>query len=181
MIRAVLLASATETRRARRRASSALTHCGVLAPGVSHDRGCADDEEGAHISVAHLRDRAETFLAAARVLSWHEPEPGCELPAGCEVRGIGHRGGDGRRRDEANAWDRLQPSAGVGCPMPGKKLDFDSLDLCLKLPQLRHQRSQRTPCQGRASSSVPLPSKTLSMSSARFLAPCAATKPNSAR
>ena len=33
--------------------------------------------------------------------------------------------------------------------MPGKKLDFDGLDLRLKLSQLRHQRSQRTPCQGR--------------------------------
>ena len=71
MIRAVLLASATETRRARRRASSALTHCGVLAPGVSHDRGCADDEEGAHISVAHLRDRAETMAVAVM-----KPTPG---------------------------------------------------------------------------------------------------------
>ena len=45
--------------------------CGVLAPGVSHDRGCADDEEGAQISVAHLRDRAETMAVAVM-----KPTPG---------------------------------------------------------------------------------------------------------
>ena len=65
------------------------------------------------------------------------------------MSGIGHRGGNGRRGDEADARDRLQPPAGFACPVPSKKLGLDGLDLGLQFLELRHQRCQRAAGQGR--------------------------------
>ncbi len=47
--------------------------------GVSDQRGCADDQELPQISVAHLGNAPQPFLAATRTLPRGQPQPGGEL------------------------------------------------------------------------------------------------------
>lgn len=81
-IRAILLAMATEATRAGFRASRAtkpgFDRAGFLL-GVSDQRGCADDQELPQISVAHLGNAPQPFLAATRTLPRGQPQPGGEL------------------------------------------------------------------------------------------------------
>ena len=39
-----------------------------------------DDEEAADVAIAVLANATKAILAATRVLSWHQSEPGGELP-----------------------------------------------------------------------------------------------------
>jgi len=51
-----------------------------LAAEVYHRQG-ANDEQGAQVSVAGLRVRAEALLAAGGVLLRHQPDPGAQVTA----------------------------------------------------------------------------------------------------
>src|SRR5215469_6128587 len=112
-MRAILLASATAAtligRRSIRRAShSRFVPCWrayrmtAMAPG---------DEQPAQMSIALLRDAAQSLFAAGRMLSRHQADPCSKTAAGREhlpISDLGHqRGCD----DRTNARDFLQPSA----------------------------------------------------------------------
>src|SRR5262245_3637751 len=78
---------------------------------ISDDRHRAGNEQPAQVSIALLRDPAESFFATGRVLSRHQADPRRETAARREhlpISYLGHqRGGDNR----ANARDFLEPPA----------------------------------------------------------------------
>ena len=77
----------------------------------------------AQIALAHLRYPAKPWLAAGRVLSRHEPEPGREVAAAPEAL---HRRCEGLNchcGDRPNAGDRHEPCrlfvlTGAGAELP---------------------------------------------------------------
>src|SRR4051812_22544343 len=77
----------------------------LAAPGPAQHGLRADNEKAPQVRVAALRDAAQPLLAAARVLAGHKADPGGELPARAELRGIGHAGGDERGVHRADAGD----------------------------------------------------------------------------
>ena len=82
-IRAILLAMATEATRARRLSGkqsdeARIDRAGFLL-GVSNQRGRADNQELAQISVAHFCNAPQAFFAPTRTLPRGQPQPGGEL------------------------------------------------------------------------------------------------------
>src|ERR1044072_9191984 len=53
---------------------------GAMDLGIADDSECSSREQTAQIAIPSLADIAEPFLAAARVLLRHEPNPGREVP-----------------------------------------------------------------------------------------------------
>src|SRR6201984_3730994 len=78
---------------------------------ISNDSHGAGNEQPAQVSIALLRDPAESLFAPGRVLSGHQADPRSETAARREslpISYLGHqRGGD----DRANTRDFLQPPA----------------------------------------------------------------------
>ena len=54
---------------------------GAMDLGIADDGECAGSEQAAQIAIALFADTAELFLAPARVLLRHEPDPGREVPS----------------------------------------------------------------------------------------------------
>src|SRR6266478_9441765 len=84
---------------------------GHLAPRITNDRRCADNEEMPQIAVSHLRYPAHLLFAPGGVLPGREPEPGSKLSARAEHLGVSNSGCQCGGRDKANAWDSFQPPA----------------------------------------------------------------------
>src|SRR5271166_1124628 len=78
---------------------------------VADKAGGADDQEASEISIARLGDATETVLAPGRILTWHQAEPGGELPTRFEYRDIGHRRGKGRGDDRSDPGNGCQIAA----------------------------------------------------------------------
>src|SRR4029453_15680179 len=88
------------------------------------------DEQPAQMSIALLRDPAESLFAPGRMLSRHQADP-CSKAAPRRERlpisDLGHqRGSD----DRANTGDFLQPPAFFTRAMPGMDTLLDGHDLC---------------------------------------------------
>jgi hypothetical protein len=98
--------------------------------GASDQRCCADDEEFAQVLVAHLGDATEFFFAAARVLKWCQPEPGCELPPGAELARIGNGCSQRGRTDRTDPWNCCKAPCHIVRPL-------QSDESAIGLPQLR--------------------------------------------
>src|SRR5215210_3555497 len=93
---------------------------GCLAPGIADDAGRPDHQQTADIGVAGLRDAAQSFLAAARMLPWDQPQPCRQLAAVPERRWIGDRGGNRRGCDRTDAGDSGEVAAGFVRFVPGE-------------------------------------------------------------
>src|SRR5207247_11253061 len=93
-------------------------------------------------------DRAQPLLAAARVLSRHQPDPGRKLAPRLEDRRITDRGRNRGRTDHADAWDGLQPAARFTRSMQSMNVPLDLADLLGQSIQLAEQRLQSFAGQG---------------------------------
>jgi hypothetical protein len=96
-ILASLLASATATRRSGFLARSAAIDPARRACAFAGDaqrRRAADHQHLAQVSIALLGDGAESFLAAARVLSWRQPKPGRKVASRLEHARVRDAGDD---------------------------------------------------------------------------------------
>lgn len=82
-----------------------------MAPGVLDHRCCAHDEWPSQIAIALLGNAAELLLAALRILSRHEPDPGCEIATRLEGARASDRRGDRRGPDHADSRDRFEAAA----------------------------------------------------------------------
>ena len=59
-----------------------------------HSGSGAMNQDLAQVDVATLADTQQVRLASCRVLPWHDPEPGRELPALAESRSVADRSND---------------------------------------------------------------------------------------
>src|SRR4051812_27132235 len=114
MMRAALLARATVTTRAGRRASSCLAQTVPPALRIAHQRCFAENQKSANIPIALLGDAPETLTAAGRMLFWCQPEKGCKVAGRLELCWGGERGGGGRRRKYCGNRGCCQPPTRVG-------------------------------------------------------------------
>ena len=89
--------------------------------------------------------------AATRVLPGHETEPGRELSARLELRGISDRRDQGRRGDDTNAGDRRETARRLVGAVPCRKRRLQFLDLGLRRVELSDQRTKCLACHGRQS------------------------------
>ncbi len=64
-----------------------------------HHGRCSDHQQAPQIGLTLFRDPAEPLLASARVLTRHQPDPGCELAARFEDARISDGGGQCARDD----------------------------------------------------------------------------------
>ncbi len=83
-----------------------------LALSYPEHRSSSVDQQGAQIAVAAFTYTQQGLLAAAGILPWHQPQPGCQLSAILEILRITDRSYQGACRDRANAGDLRQFSAG---------------------------------------------------------------------
>ena len=124
----------------------------VRTPRRPYDGCHADDQELAQIAVAHLADPSKARLAAARVLPRHEAEPGGEVPAGFELRGIRNRCGQRRSRDRADAWDRSETTGGVVLSTPADNASINVAQNAIELVELIGNGLERVACPSAVSS-----------------------------
>src|SRR5262249_5186728 len=112
------------------------------------------------MSIALLRDAAQSLFAAGRMLSRHQADPCSKTAAGRErvpISDLGHqRGSD----DRTNARDFLQPPAFFTRAMPGMNAFLDGHDLCLDLRILASKDVQAEP-RGRWNATIVLVSDDL--------------------
>jgi len=101
-----------------------------VLPRISDHTHGAGDEQPAQVSIALLRDPAESLFAPCRVLSGHQADPRSKTATRRELLPISHlghqRGGD----DRANTGDFLQPLAFFTRAVPGMDALLDGRDLC---------------------------------------------------
>src|SRR5262249_10782411 len=102
--------------------------CAVLA-GISDDGHGAGDEQPAQMSIALLRDAAQSVFAAGRMLSRHQSDPCSKTAAGREcfpISDLGHQRGS---VDWANTRDFLQAAAFFTRAVPSVDTLLDGHDL----------------------------------------------------
>ena len=85
-------------------------------------------EQAPDIAIPALRDPPQPVLAATRVLSGHQTEPGRELPARAKLRAISDRRDQRRRGDDTDAGDRRKPAARLVGSVPSQKRRLQLLD-----------------------------------------------------
>jgi hypothetical protein len=109
--------------------------CGIADHGQRPGR-----EQAAQISVASFADAAKLFLASARVLLGHEPDPSREVPPRSESPRITDAGNQscGQRRTDAR--DLIEALARLAGSMPGHDQAIELQDLSLQRPQLAAER-----------------------------------------
>src|SRR5262245_63373785 len=79
--------------------------------GALDDSERTNDQQASKVAISLLGDGAEPLLAARRVLSRDQSDPGCELASRLEGLWVGHCCHDGGGHDHAEAGDRLKPLA----------------------------------------------------------------------
>jgi hypothetical protein len=85
---------------------------GSFAFHAYHRRTRSMNQDLTQVAVSSLADTQEPGLAASGMLSGHESEPGCELPALAESAAVADRCHDGRRDQRTDAGNLPQPQTG---------------------------------------------------------------------
>src|SRR5262249_7834421 len=75
-------------------------------------------EQASQIPIASFADVAKLFLAPARALLGHEPDPSREVPPRSESPGIADAGNQSRGQRRTDAWDFIKPLARLTGPVP---------------------------------------------------------------
>ncbi len=83
--------------------------------------------------------RPQTLLAAAAIGSGRQAQPGGKLPARRELMRIGDRRGQGRCRDDPNAWNALETLHHRVGLRPAHKILLEIPDPRLQIAQLLRQ------------------------------------------
>src|SRR4029453_3226529 len=109
---------------------------GAVDLGIADHSKCAGRKQAAQISITALGDAAELFLAAARALLRHEPDPSGKVASRSKSSRVGnarHQAGSQRRPD---ARDLVKPLARLIGSMPSQDAPIELQDLGLEHPQL---------------------------------------------
>src|SRR5262249_21163905 len=103
---------------------------------------CARAKQGAQISIALLGDAAELFSATARTLFRHEPDPRRKLPPRSKRFRLGDAGDERGCQCRPNAWNGIEPFAGLVRVMPTDHALVENADLLLQRIELDGERYQ---------------------------------------
>jgi hypothetical protein len=85
--------------------------------GAPQHRVSANNENTPQVAVALLGDRSELLFATARVLSRHQPDPGCKIAPRTERLQIRYNGRNGGRTNKAHPGNGPKPLARLVDPM----------------------------------------------------------------
>src|SRR5271168_1456386 len=110
---------------------------------MAQRRAGAHDQELAQVTVAHLGDASEPWLAAGRALAWRQAEEGGELAPAGEGAGVLDRGHDRRGGDRADAGNGHQPLGRLVRLDRRRKLAVDRSDRLVERVYLTDQRTKR--------------------------------------
>src|SRR5580704_12339301 len=69
---------------------SALRAVGAMDLGIADNGECAGNEQAAQIAIASFADTAEPVFTSARVLLWHDADPGREVTSRSEGSRVGN-------------------------------------------------------------------------------------------
>src|SRR5262249_49740179 len=97
---------------------------------IANDCHRTCDEQPSQISIALLGDPAESLLAAGRMLSGHQPDPGGKTAARRECLPIPYLGYQRSGDDRADAGNFLEPPAFFTRPVPSMDVFLDRSNLC---------------------------------------------------
>lgn len=100
----------------------------------------AVDELLAQIAVAAGTDAQELRPTAARMLPWHQPDPGGENATAAELARVAGGGDQGRGDDSPDAGQRRQPAAHL--PLPAQR-DEPGLQLTQLIQQVAEQLNRQ--------------------------------------
>jgi len=112
-------------------------------------RGHPDDQQASQIPIAHLGDPPQALLAAAASGSGRQPQPGGKLPARGALMRIGHKGRQGRGRDDANAWNSLETLHDRVIAGPAHQIPLKVPDPGLQVAQVLRQGDENLSRQRR--------------------------------
>src|SRR5215831_19674187 len=104
--------------------------------GIADDGESTDGEQTAQVAIALLADTPKLVLAAARMLLWHEPDPGREVTARSESLWISDGGNQGSCQCRTDAWDRIEPPARRVGAVPCHDAAVELQNLYLQGPKL---------------------------------------------
>src|SRR5262245_211764 len=104
---------------------------GAMDLGIADDGQRARREQAAQIAIALFADTAEPVLAPARVLLWHEPNPGGKFPPRSESLRISDAGDQSGGERGTDAGNLIQPLARLIGSVPSHNLTVkvDNLEL----------------------------------------------------
>src|SRR5262245_63107986 len=94
---------------------------GTVDLGIANDRQRARRKQAAQIAITTLGDAAKLFLATARVLRGHQPDPGRKVPTRSKGFRVGNAGNERGRQSRPNTRYLIQPPTRLIGPMPGHK------------------------------------------------------------
>src|SRR5215467_9895125 len=98
-------------------------------------------EQAAQIAVSLLADAAELVLATARVLLWHEPDPGREIPSPSKRLGIPNARHQRSCKCRADTRDGIKSLAGLVRSVPCHDAAIEGQDLGFQCEQLSSKSS----------------------------------------
>src|ERR1700712_620540 len=106
------------------------------------------DQKRSKVTVPPLADAQQFCLPSARVLSWNQSHPGCELPSVFEAPRITDGGDQRTGRDRPDTRNLLKLAAEFVFPMPCLDLCFKIQDMGVErfqmVDQLSHKQSKRS-------------------------------------
>lgn len=102
-----------------------------------------DDQQPTNVALAHLRGPAQPVLAAARVLSRREADPGGEVPPLGESLHRWCESGDRRRRYRSHSRDRRQPPCRIVSGHAPARIGVKARGLPGQLGDLVQQQSRQ--------------------------------------
>src|SRR5215467_15133522 len=108
--------------------------CGFASRMPDH-RGRTQHEQSAQVAITLFGNSPLALFAAAAVLSGHQPDPGCKVPSGVELKRVGNSGDDRRCRDRPDTGNSGEPAAGLVVFVPPHDCYLDLLHSpvqCLK-------------------------------------------------
>src|SRR5262245_30183357 len=106
----------------------------------------AGGEQAAQIAIALFADVAEPVLASARVLLWHEPDPGREIPSRSKRLGITNARDQSSRKGRADTRDGVKSLAGLVRSVPCHDAAIEGQDLGFQCQQFGAESSSAVTC-----------------------------------
>ena len=146
---------------------------------VSNDSQRSHDQHLSQVAIALLRDPSQSLLAAAGVLSRHEPDPSRQVPARLECPWIGNRRHERAGQYRTHARYLHQSTADIGGASAGSDPAVQLEDLLVHKAELDGEH--RDGARASSGKVFSFGSATMASSCARPLRPIGATLPNSPR
>ena len=112
-----------------------------MSLGVANDGESTDHEQLTQVSIALLGYAAKPLLAAARVLTWHQADPGRQASTVLKGLRVGNRGNHRTGEYRSDTGNLHQAPTDLGRPRVCPHTPIGLKDLLVDQVQLRNQES----------------------------------------